>query len=636
MAMTPELQTLIDVLHEPHREDGWAERLQDGFDDLRKSIATENDSLAVIAIGEMLRQRVDERIMDDVVQTVGGADGAAGFAAGIVEKSKNWGADPLKARREVEVGRKPRETEGYFLSLDQNLGAQLQDAAVKADIPALLNIIVALLGLRQTPAADMAGAENAGAGVGASAPEGVITGMYQTAEGEALFAYMDKALTDANQAHGVKSYTKGEEGATSNSLDPDEMYEMFRTKIADDIARGTFPLAGLEVEDAEKIANIIKVQALDGISREPWGRDYSGNVTYSFNPDNSDLNRAIDVILSGSQSLVAGQAEVVQSADGQHAYTAGGYAAAYRRFMNESNAGAAMTAEDMVAAFKPLLEGHYISDLPEETNQALAEARTLVDQYTRPDGTMRKMPEGVDEEVASAKALLAQYKDFEGQYIPPEINIPADRHQAFNNKLREAFAESARPGPDGQLVRDAATFGSIMAEEFTVVEQSGVHEALRQDVYDHGPAIALKLGAETETSIEVLDMDGARAFEFSDLVQGGFSVYSVNGDKGNFHLQEISAVENVDDLRRVFGEEFEIRTASIPDFDLDSGNSQLSGYFVSSQNGNSFYIGFDAMPESRTSDSFRAQRQQDSDTISREPLADADYTIGQPVAGMKR
>lgn len=442
-----------------------------------------------------------------------------------------------------------------------------------------------------------------------------------TSEGQNLFNYIDEVLTEGNRGVIYDIDNPPADGQLRNSLTPAEMESALRTSIERDIEAGTFPIAGLGIEDADAIVKIINEVALEKI--EPTsGKDLYDNTYYSYDPSNNDLRAAVNAILTGDQAVVPQQmAPVINQNDGQ-IMDAKEYGDIFADLVNK-NPG--VDAQGIIDHFRQLVEGRYESSLPDRTVAQLEEARTLVDQYTGvpvPDDQAQALKEASD--------LLERYADHQ-QFVPPIINIPEDKHEAFYAKIEEAYEIAARPNEDGTFNRDADAFGQIMAEDFQYALPSGARESIRHEIYDHGGRVHVRLGEQTENSIAAIDENGAQLFEFANFMEGeSFSVYGVRGDVDHPVMEEVVAdLDNINDVRALFGDEFDIRVVSEPDVDMDHGNTKAIGYYISSENGNSFYVGFDAIPEENVSATFREARSRELDTQSREALPSVDYSIGQ-------
>lgn len=621
MALTPEVQSFIEVLHEETRDAAWQARVQASYEAAQADMGTTDQAAARAGLREVLRQNVDESILADVLEAAE-AENAQDFAQSIYYLGQSWAAAPIEPRLEVEIARNPRPLDEQFRGADPQLAEQIRSAAVNGDLLVLVNSLMAFIGMQEPEATSGDPAPSA-----PSAPSGVAD-VSMTTEGQNLFNYIDAVLTEGNLGIIYDPENPPSDGQLRNSLTPGEMENALRSSIARDIDNGTFPIAGLDIEDADAIVDIIKAQALDRIS-PVVDTDPYGNTYHSYDPSNNDLRAAVNAVLTGDQAVVRQQAVPVIHAtgDGDILMNANAYADVFQALAGRNGA---TDAQDIIDHFRPLVEGYHISNLPDAIAAQLEDARNLVDRYILDDGTMLPVPDDQRQALSDAQALIEQYANYQGRAVSPVINIPEDKHGAFYAKIEEAFEIATRPNEDGTMRRDADAFGQIMAEDFQYVLQTGAREGMRSDVYDHGRPIMVRMGGQTENSAAVVGLDGEQLFEFANFMEGqSFSLYGVRGDTSHPVMEEVIAdVDNIHTLGALFGSEFEIRVVSEPDFDLDDSNTNPVGYYISSANGNSFYIGFDAIPEETVSPTFREERARGADTQSREPLAGVDYSIG--------
>jgi hypothetical protein len=626
MALTPEVRSFIDILHEETRDAAWQVRVQESYEAAQATLGTDDGAAARAGLREVLRQNVDDSILEDVL-AASEAESAEAFAQTIHERAQSWAATPIDPRLEVEIARNPRPLGPQFTGADPQVTEQIRSAAINGDLMALVAALLAHLGMQGLDADGTAqpGAR-AGAGAGPDAASGVIN-VEMTTEGQNLFNYINQVLEDGNGGIIYDPENPPSDGQLRISMTPAEMENALRNSIEHDIQAGTFPISGLGADDVDAIMEIISARALNRITADV-GQDPYGNTYHSYDPSDNDLRAAVNMILTGDQAVVSQQVAPVihRTDDGDRVMNADAYGDIFQSLV----ANASTDAQDVIEHFRPLVEGYYESDLPDAVAAQLEEARILVAEYTREDGSLLPVPADQQQALSEAQAMVERYADYQGQFVPPVINIPADKIEAFYAKIEEAFEVASRPNEDGTWRRDADAFGQIMAEDFHLVLPSGARESIRHDIYDHGEFISVRLGGQTENSIAALGENDAQLFEFANFMAGeSFSVYGVRGDVNNPVMEEVIAdIDNIDDVRALFGDEFEISVVSEPDFDLDDGNTNPVGYYISSANGNSFYIGFDAIPEETVSAAFREARARDADSQSREPTPDVDYSIG--------
>jgi|GEM_PF-1819225 len=625
MALTPEVQSFIEILHEETRDAAWQARVQESYETAQATLGTADGAAARAGLREVLRQNVDDSILDDVL-AASEAESAEAFAQTIHDRAQSWAEAPIDPRLEVEIARNPRPLGPQFNGADPQLTEQIRSAAINGDLMVLINALLAHLGMQGL---DADGAAQPGARAGADtdpATSGVIN-VEMTPEGQNLFNYINQVLEDGNGGIIYDPDNPPSDGQLRISMTPAEMENALRTSIEHDIQAGTFPISGLGADDVDAIMEIISTRAIDRISADV-GQDPYGNTYHSYDPGDNDLRAAVNMILTGDQAVVSQQVVpvVYRTDDGDLVMNADAYGDIFQSLVID----ASTDAQDVIEHFRPLVEGYYESNLPDAIAVQLEEARILVDEYTRDDGSLLPVPADQQQALSEAQALMEQYADHQGQRVHPAINIREDKIEAFYAKIEEAFEVASRPNEDGTWRRDADAFGQIMAEDFFIALPSGARESIRHDIYDHGEFIPVHLGGQTENSIAALGENDTQLFEFANFMAGeSFSVYGVRGDVNNPIMEEVIAdIDNIDDVRALFGDEFEISVVSEPDFDLDDGNTSPVGYYVSSANGNSFYIGFDAIPEETVSAAFRESRARDADSQSREPSASVDYSIG--------
>lgn len=108
MALTPEVQSLIDILHEETRDEAWQARVQDSYEAAQTTLNMTDESVARAVLREVLRQNVDDAILDDVLDAAK-ADSAEAFAQNIHEKAQSWDGAEINPRLEIEIAKDPRQ-----------------------------------------------------------------------------------------------------------------------------------------------------------------------------------------------------------------------------------------------------------------------------------------------------------------------------------------------------------------------------------------------------------------------------------------------------------------------------------------------------------------------------------------------
>lgn len=606
--ITPEIQSLIDILHEDVRDDAWQQRVAQAYDTaiapaLAGDALPTDRAVAQTALQEILRQRVADEILDDVMSAAENGQGID-FARTLREKAARWERTGLAARSEDEVSVRPRQLDAQFNALDADKVQSLLNAVIDGDFTMIFAILLGLGNLRSmTP--DPAAAETGTPSATPLTPrqEGVDFTVNRNAnltpEGEDLFRYFKDILGEGNAqvVYGEKLVQDDERfmGFRTNSLTPTEMSQLYRDTIARDIREGTFPIGDYSPDQAEAIAEqmtaILNTYTLDRIVPRS-GVDYYGENTVTFNPSDYDFRHAIDVMMSpGALGAPRVEGATPDAASPSPAIVENNY----RPFLS---------AQDFGNAYVAGIERH----------SASMDAEDLVNYF---------------------KAQIEGYES-RGHQIPPTLDLPEHLRGAFYDKIREAFAESARPNQYGEFNRDSDLFGRLMAEEFGIINATGIVQPRRDDIFDHAAPVSAVLGDD----LNVTAPDGRTLFSFEGPTPD-FSLYGARVDgEGRFYMEEAAHISGLDDLRNIFGETFEISIASKPDHDLDESNTEMSGYFVRTSSGNTFYIGFDAIPEENITSDFREMRAQDLDTQSAEPaLAAGSYMIEQkagPPVGIPR
>lgn len=601
MAMTAEVNKLIEDLHSADRSGDWPQRLAQSHGAALGSLSTPDAALKSNVLNEILRQRVDAAILDDVMAAMHAPD-SQGFSQKVGEASANWAA-VVKARSEQDVKLRPRDLSPEFAAINQAQITNMQQALADGNVIAMLSTMMIMLrqlstggqsslgpafggAVAATTAGASAGAPAAGTGAvqendagtnGASLRRPDID-VSNKPEGQMLHGYFMDAIFQGNQqAEYRPASPETLQGAGINSamvagMAPEDMREMFLVKIEQDIKNGTFPYGNFPPEQAaqkaREITDVLYDYALDhGQSVRRSSKDLSdpSMTSLTFAVDESKLKTAVNVMFSGDAPVMSSRLE--------HGYGADYFAGVYVYLRDEKNQGAALDADFIKAHFEKLLKGH------EAPN---------------------------------------------GQQVPPALDIPEGMHDSFLRNVEKAHALAAE---DGRF--DERVFGRSMEMNYGLADFEGVSAPMRVDMLDHGAPVDARIGDANENGdIQVHAPDGTPLFALTNP-EGGYAVYRADGTGENFSFTEIDIVNERADIERLFGADFKIRVASVPDADLDGGNTKPAGYFVEAGQ-NTFYIGFDALPEAQVTDAFKAARSQDIDTQSRQPAPSVENAVAGP------
>lgn len=211
------------------------------------------------------------------------------------------------------------------------------------------------------------------------------------------------------------------------------------------------------------------------------------------------------------------------------------------------------------------------------------------------------------------------------EMVPPEIDIPPHMREQFYAEIHNAFEASL----NGSTVNPDA-FGNHMHEQFGILDEQYQAPMLHDD-FDYGDPIELQLGEETENGYMVVSPDGQEMFELT-LGENGFAIYALNTGGESIEYDGMADINEKADIVEFFGEHgFTVRAVSHKDEDMDHSNSQISSYYIQTEDGAKFHIGFDAVPESSVRDEFREQRNASLDQGSElaENNVDQSLTAGQ-------
>lgn len=612
MAVSPEIQGLIDALHATPREEGWAQNVADAYTAAIASVPVELEGAApefvemvqTKVVQETLRQHVDEDILPDVMAITEAPPGED-FAEGLTERASDWptALTPF-SDEELETTGLRRNAEAEAINPNGALEmARLAREGSQADL-------ISTLLLLQEQGQEYAYQPT-------NAPGAEVAGSL-TAEGRSLFDYVQETIYAANSQLDPISYARDEngefirdengqkvlqnnrpfdpDGADGSyregvliTLNPEEMRALMRTEIAQDIQNGTFPIPGLTVADAERIADQLYENAFTRAERTGVdvggsgpGLDGSGRVlNYQFRVPEAALAEAIDGMFLGENPVLDTTAQL--------GLNAGQFTEEYLGIMNDLGAG--MTADHLIEHFTKLVEGHtdYTVNPPEE--------------------------------------------------IPPTMAVPEHMREQFYDSIRQAYEDSRRldpNDPDSMLTQNfnADIFGERMEERFGIIDAEHSVDPMNQDALDYGAEIPVQLGAETENGFQVVNEAGEVMFEIS--VEDGFAIYAARSNGENLIMDEMRSVDSKEALRELLGEDgFTIRAVSPLDAGLDGADAGISGYYISApETGNSFHVGFDAVPEASVTDEFRASRNDGFDTRDATPDLEVapDFTIGEPTA----
>lgn len=587
MAVTAEIEKLIEDIHSADRSGDWQKRLAQGHEAAVGSLSATDAALKSNVLNEILRQRVDATILDDVMSAMDAPD-SENFAKKLGESSASWAAN-LKARSEQDVRARPRDLSPEFATINQAQIATMQQALAEGDIVTMLSTMMVMLRQLSQGGALSLGADFssvAGQGSGAPASAAPAQGgapneaeatqgagsqslprpdidVSANPEGQMLHGYFMDAIIQGNrQAQYREASPETLQGAGLSSamvagMAPEDMREMFLAKIERDIKSGAFPYGDFPPEQAaqkaQEITNVLYDYALDhGQSIRRSSKDFNdpSMTSLTFAIDENKLKTAVNVMFSGDAPVMSNTLE--------HGYGADYFEGVYVYLRDEQNHGAALSADILKAHFDKLLNG-----------------------YEAPNG----------------------------QQVPPVLDIPESMHDHFMIEVERASELAREGGFDEQI------FGRAMEQSFGLINYESVSAPMRSDVLEHGAPVRGHTGATNENGdVQVNAVDGTPLFALTNP-QGGYAIYSVDGSPDNPVFTEIDVINESADIDRLFGAEFDIRAAHI---DAGDGNRNPAGYYVEAAGENNrFYISFDALPEAQVTDAFKAARAQDS--VSTQP-----------------
>lgn len=560
MAVSPEIRSFIDILHEDVRDEAWMERLENAYTAFAETIPASDLVSKPQIIQEVLRQHVDEDILGDVFRAAQ-ADSAEGFVHSLTEPVEgadgesytpvsSWktGQVPIPEDEEAELRNvlgNPEDTSEFE--------RQLQTAAKGADFDTMVMLLMQL----NNPEPDSPPIQRDA--------DGEITG-HASPQGEALFDYIKDAMYEANSNHGFSDFTPPgggpEDAGRLNVLTPDEMVAMFEVKILNDIKNGTFPVGSFSEEEAlevtERIVGILQENVLNDRATElTRGITPAGRITYHMKNDDNQIKAAIDQMFSGEDPVL------------DNDMSSGWNAAQYGKQFYDVNMthAAAMDFNDVRTHFVKLIDGY-------------------------------------DTEPVSGPS----------EFVPPQLDIPPEMREQFLADLSEAYDHATAGGLSNY---DPEAFGEFMADKYGMIDRTYTQTPMNTAALDYGERMEVFIGEPTENGFNVVDHDGNTLFEMNG---NDIALYQASGEGESFAFDDIRGVENAEELKTLLGDSFYIRPISPLDAGLENSDSNPLGYYIESPNtSNSFHVGFDAIAETSTSAEFRAARDASMDTRDEAP-----------------
>jgi hypothetical protein len=324
MAVTAEINKLIEDIHSADRNGDWQQNLVASHQAALSSLNSSDISLKNNVLNEILRQRVDESILDDVTAALD-APNSEDFSRKLSESSAGWQAN-LTARTEQEARLRPRELSQQFAGINQEQAQAMQQALAEGNIIAMLSAMMIMLqqmgqggqptlGGAFAPAARGAQGATAEAAVPAASLPVPDNNMAQEPEGQLLHDYFSRAIFDGNMQAPPRDASPetlaaiGVQTGRITGMSPEEMRDMFEAKIERDIKSGTFPYGDFAPEmaasKATEIANTLYDYALnhEQITRRSVNND--GQKTYAFFVDENKLDTAINAVFSGDTPIIS-------------------------------------------------------------------------------------------------------------------------------------------------------------------------------------------------------------------------------------------------------------------------------------------------------------------------------------------
>ncbi|MFN3700978.1 MAG: hypothetical protein ACK4VI_05560 [Alphaproteobacteria bacterium] len=590
MAFTPEVQEFLDILHNADRGDDWEARLAQGHESAIGSLGAQDLEVAQNMLREIVQQYSHDSITADAVSALE-AGTSEDFAARLKASAAGWSADPIRARTAQEVQANSRDvtSQMQFLNMSSEMQERLTQALQSGDLISLFTAIFAIFQSGGLPAF-AANPANPARPPPADIPQPTVD-ISNNPAGDALFNYFRETLFEANGQMRQREITADDfpEGTRllgrhdyfiTTSMLPDEIREMYRARIEQDIRDGTFPIGDfppeMAAQKADEIMAVFGTFAIDTIRPSQIVID-GGVDTILYSPSEDGTRRAISALLSGDSPVLA-TAPIVQNAGLDHAL----FKDAYNHVMNDLNYGAAMRPEHLISYFQARIEG--------------------------------------------TTAL-------NGRPVGPELDIPEHMRPHFYAQIERAFDASRI----GQRF-DADVFATHMQNAFATLDMDSVIAPARPDLLQHGTEISAQLGAiDADTGqVEILSADGTLLFHID--LNDSQAVYSLNGGnmidafhQSDAHFDEIDTITDIESLRRIFGDRFTIQyTSPVHNDRLDTHGDVPTGYFIRGENGNRFYTSPD-MPQNAT-EAFSAAREQSMAVVTPLPPERLPPTAEPPIA----
>ena len=607
-----DIAAFVEALHSPQRDDAWLAGLKDLHQKILSAFANDDEGQNREIFQEIVRQRLDESILADVMAAMEDKNPEE-FIEALKASYESWKADPIQARTDAEIEANPRAPDAE-LGLKGDIATKFNKAAKEGDINALVTLLHTLQSQAQPAPQQSAEADQPPVKV------------HQTPLGNALYDYVHEQIRLANRDFEPHEISENETTFMKMNPSHEQMRENLRMKIQADIKAGRFPVGSYTPDQAEDVAKSISekiyqnglkpsdtriVPAPSFAPKGPNGEEAPKSLYYNFSEEN--LNTAIDALFAGNNPIIKNNFDNIGSA----AF----FEQVYLDAMRESGAG--LRADDLIERFKELAEGTHIysklpddlptDEFPEGPAAALLEAHKLVDSFKTPEGSIpdvSSIPADQQEAFTKASNLIERFSAFH-EFKEFTLDIPPERREDFYQGVREAFEASRLKGGD----LDPEKFGEKLFELYGTMDRSGYAEPKRTDILDFGQPISVKSGE----GLNVTTPEGTPLFSFADPSTEGFSLYGLRTDAdGITDFEDLTHIDSLEELREVLGDDFKIRIVSKPDKDDDPSNTEAVGYYIEAQGG-TFYIGFDAVPESNITPDFQAARAEQADQTMRDP-----------------
>ncbi len=580
MANEPDsLLRLRDVLLEDDRSGDWQARVQAAH-----SAAAGDPRVSLDTLTHFLSITMDPRISSDVLDEARSNTGSEAFAQGVAERARtrNWPAGLRSPASAEELG---PEVDEQVLR-DPQLDGIIR-SIMSGDLSSFFRMIVELF---------QGGPDNNN---GPRQPEDVATPGgnlpgNQSPEGEVLLDYIDDIIKQGNggisiyetdPASGESTYRmrvpmEGMEAGAVASLTPEEMKTLVERKIYEDIMAGRFPVGDFPADEATALRTATRMSEHlfdEGFSKldEHRYRMPDGTMTYNFIHNDAagerEMRNAINAIYNDPEIDLDTNLDVGPMSRAE-------YATIFYNMVNLS-------------------------------------------------------PDGGD--IRANENRLMSY--FSEKIDSGEISIPQGMKTEFMNEVREAYRESMTPPDESQGIDwDNArnVFAERMYEKFEHIahdpdarRDSAYNIPERNDLFQYGAPVSLSVGPAAGENGDRIAMQGPDEQEM--LTMGtGFHIYQIAGDDpSSSSFEDVGVIDSPEKLREIFGEEFTVQFVTQKDRDFDSGNDVPVGYYIRSENGNTFHVGFDAIEESGASNEFRAARSLNGDTVAEAAPAGLDPSI---------